>query len=228
MALTREQIAEIADDVTGLYEALQERGVDEELAGDWIGGGMMALIMNVTDPGINSNRDTDDGTLGPYPLREDHITIMDLKHPDAAGFAAEFGRPDPHRPVRIPYHLPVTDGELNDPGPWGPGTAAGVGVSPSLARAMLGNLEVDPNQGLAGIQRDVLERLALGPEPGTDMRLVALDSNEVATEPPQVRAMAWVRGNVPEAGKILTAEGAGITTAGDPVFLVTYELAEPS
>jgi hypothetical protein len=69
MALTTDQAASIADSAIRLYEALQERGVDEELAGDWVQGAMMTLVMHEVEeaePGADA--------AGPYELHTDHIS----------------------------------------------------------------------------------------------------------------------------------------------------------
>jgi len=66
----------------------------------------------------------------------------------------------------------------------------------------------------------IRERLALGPDDGQGMRLVASGG----TGRGQRHAMAWCTRNVPECGETLTAEWAGRSAGGDPLFLVTYRL----
>ena len=49
MTLTQNQITNIADDAVNLHDALIDRGATQKLAGEWVRGAMLAIVMHETE-----------------------------------------------------------------------------------------------------------------------------------------------------------------------------------
>jgi hypothetical protein len=222
MALSTRQIEDIADDAVNLRDALIRKGVDEELAGEWVSAAMDAIVITVTDQ--TEYAEPDAAILTTFDLkdaRHDPFRGLPYKPNALADAAGEPPRAEDN-PELVAQWERLT--HQNAPGqqPWPAGYRSSI---PAAEQPRWGNFNPDWWPSLQG---SVTEALRAGPEPGHDMRLVAVSPSMVTTwsaKDIQDAARQWVLNRVPGADPV-SAERAGQTPDGTPVYLVTYKRAD--
>jgi hypothetical protein len=170
MALRPDQVSNIVHDAIELREAMIAHGIDDEVAEEWVGSSMLAIVMHEVE------EDTSDQYSQTYPTEE-----------QVAAKQAQLRR------------------ELDR---WG---------------------NVDPESPVV-IDNDTLRILAIGPAPDQDFRLVAVTPEMTGTWTTAAimnAAGEWVLDHEPGAS-LLSADSAGRTPEGNPVYLVTYILPGPA